>query len=322
MMQPLLQVNNLKKYFATTRGLWGSRGGDVRAVDGVSLAIREGETLGLVGESGCGKSTLGRTIMRLIEPSGGEILYRGRDITKLGGRDLRSVRREMQMIFQDPYSSLNPRQKVRQIVGAPLEVHKLGTREERHHRVEELLENVGLHSAYADRYPHQFSGGMRQRIGIARAIASNPSFLVADEPVSALDVSVQVQILNLLKDLQDQLGLTMLFIAHDVSVVQYVSHRVALMYLGRLVELANRDAIYSSPKHPYAQALMSAVPVLDPDGRHDRRILEGDVPSPIDPPTGCRFHPRCWIAEKRCAEVEPEFREVEENHFVACHLAE
>jgi oligopeptide transport system ATP-binding protein len=323
MNTPLLEVINLEKRFNASRGgLFGLNRAFVQAVDNVNLELYEGETLGLVGESGCGKSTLARLILRLIEPNAGKILFKGRDIASLKDRELRKIRSQIQMVFQDPYSSLNPRKTVKQILRSPLDIHENLSPKERDKRIDELLEQVGLDHAYLNYYPHQFSGGMRQRIGIARAIALNPKLLVADEPVSALDVSVQVQILNLLRDLQERLNLTILFIAHDVSVVQYMSNRIALMYLGQLVELADRDMIYSSPKHPYAQALMSAVPVLDQDRHHERIILEGDVPSPMNPPSGCRFNPRCRFSEPLCESVAPEWRKIAENHFVACHLAE
>lgn len=323
MNTPLLEVINLEKHFKISGGgLFGFNKRAVQAVDKVNLQIYEGEALGLVGESGCGKSTLARLILRLIEPDAGKIKFKGHDIAYLNGRELRKIRPQLQMVFQDPYSSLNPRKTIKQILRSPLDLHKNLSRKEREMRVDELLEQVGLDRAYLNDYPHQFSGGMRQRIGIARAIALNPKLLVADEPVSALDVSVQVQILNLLKDLQDRLGLTILFIAHDVSVVQYMSNRIALMYLGQIVELTDRDVIYSSPKHPYTQALMSAIPVIDQDRTHKRIILEGDVPSLTDSPSGCRFHPRCRFSEPICKSVAPEWRNVAENHFVACHLAE
>lgn len=320
MTDVLIEVSDLRKYFAPVGKLLGTGDGSVRAVDGVSFAVQEGETLGLVGESGCGKSTLGRVILRLLEPSRGKIVYKGEDITRLGKARLRYLRREMQIIFQDPYSSLNPRQTVRQILLAPFEVHGVGTRREREEKLGELLQRVGLNAAHASHYPHQFSGGQRQRIGIGRAIALNPTFLVADEPVSALDVSIQAQILNLLKDLQSELHLTTLFIAHDLSVVQYMSDRIAVMYLGQVVELASKESLYTSPRHPYTHALLSAIPVPDPEYKRKRIILEGDVPSPVDPPKGCRFHPRCRMAKPECSEVEPEFRQVEASHFVRCHL--
>jgi oligopeptide/dipeptide ABC transporter ATP-binding protein len=323
MSTPLLEIANLEKKFEVNRGgVFRSKTAYVHAVDNVSLKLFEGETLGLVGESGCGKSTLARLILRLLEPTAGNIFFAGRDITNLKGRRLGNVRLQIQMIFQDPYSSLNPRKTVKQILRSPLDVHKTLSRKERDMRVDELLEQVGLNRAYLKYYPHQFSGGMRQRVGIARAIALKPKLLIADEPVSALDVSIQVQILNLLRDLQDRLGLTILFIAHDVSVVQYMSNRIALMYLGQLVELADREKIYSSPQHPYAQALMSAVPVLDQERAHKRIILEGDVPNPMDPPSGCRFHTRCWISEAKCKTIVPKWRSVAKDHYVACHLAE
>lgn len=321
MTTTLVEIRNLKKYFSPTGKLLSTGDGSVRAVDDVSFTIQEGETLGLVGESGCGKSTLGRVVLRLLEPTGGKIFYRGSEITKLKGGSLRDLRREMQIIFQDPYSSLNPRQTVKQILLAPLEVHGVGNRREREERVKEILERVGLNATHASHYPHQFSGGQRQRIGIGRAIALNPTFLVADEPVSALDVSIQAQILNLLKDLQSQLHLTTLFIAHDLSVVQYVSDRIAVMYLGQVVELAPKQVLYSSPRHPYSHALLSAVPVPDPEYKRHRIILQGDVPSPVDPPKGCRFHPRCQMAKPECSDSEPEFHEVEPDHFVRCHVA-
>ncbi len=323
MSTPLLEIVNLEKKFEVNRGgVFRSNTAYVQAVDNVSLKLFEGETLGLVGESGCGKSTLARLILRLLEPTAGNIFFDGRDITNLKGRRLGKFRSDIQMIFQDPYSSLNPRKTVKQILRSPLDVHKTLSRKERDMRVDELLEQVGLNRAYLKYYPHQFSGGMRQRVGIARAIALKPRLLIADEPVSALDVSIQVQILNLLRDLQDQLGLTILFIAHDVSVVQYMSNRIALMYLGQLVELADREIIYSAPQHPYAQALMSAVPVLDQERAHKRIILEGDVPNPMDPPSGCRFHTRCWISEAKCKTIVPEWRSVAKDHYVACHLSE
>jgi oligopeptide transport system ATP-binding protein len=295
----------------------------VKAVDGVSLTVAPGETLGLVGESGCGKSTLGRAVLRLIEPSGGKIVFEGQDITTLSQRRLRPLRRRMQMIFQDPYASLNPRMRVKDIVGEALDIHGLvQSRSEREARIATLLERVGLRPDQGRRYPHEFSGGQRQRVGIARALAVEPRFIVCDEPISALDVSIQAQIVNLLRDLQDELGLAYLFVAHDLKVVEYVSTRVAVMYLGRVVELAPSASLYSSPKHPYTQALLSAVPTPDPEKKRFRLVLQGDVPSPLDPPKGCAFHPRCPIAERgRCDVEAPLLRELAPGHSVACHLA-
>ncbi len=326
----MLQVTDLKVHFPIRRGIVISRHvGDVRAVDGVTLAIRRGETLGLVGESGCGKSTIGRAILRLYRPTAGRVVFDGQDITTLGGGALRSVRRRMQMIFQDPYASLNPRMTVGGIVGEPLDIHGVGTRSERRARVEELFEIVGLDPAYAERYPHEFSGGQRQRIGVARAIALNPDLIVADEPVSALDVSIQAQIVNLLERLQGQFGLTYLFIAHDLSVVRHVSDRIAVMYLGRIVELGPSLVVNHQPIHPYTVALISAVPVPDPAIEMTRRriILVGDVPNPAAPPPGCHFHTRCWLRERlgnpeRCVTEEPVIRELATGHAVACHFAE
>jgi oligopeptide transport system ATP-binding protein len=326
----LLEVSGLQVHFPITRGIVIERHvGDVRAVDGVTLTLRRGETLGLVGESGCGKSTLGRAILRLYRPTAGRIVFEGQDITTLEGAALRAVRRRMQMIFQDPYASLNPRMTVGGIVGEPLDIHSIGTRSERRQRVQELFEIVGLDPAYAERYPHEFSGGQRQRVGVARALAVNPDLIVADEPVSALDVSIQAQIVNLLERLQAQFQLTYLFIAHDLSVVRHISDRIAVMYLGRIVELAPSRELYDAPRHPYTVALISAVPIPDPavESKRRRIILTGDVPNPAAPPPGCHFHTRCWLRERlgnpaECVEVEPQLRVVSPGHEVACHFVE
>jgi oligopeptide transport system ATP-binding protein len=301
--------------------------GAVQAVDGVSFNIHKGETLGLVGESGCGKSTTGRTILQLLEPTSGEVNYDGQDLTALNKSEMRKARRNMQMIFQDPYASLNPRLSIGNIIGEPLQIHGIGDSKSRTDRISELLKLVGLNPYFINRYPHEFSGGQRQRIGIARALATNPSFIVADEPISALDVSIQAQVVNLLDDLKDDLGLTYLFIAHDLSMVRYISDRVAVMYLGRIVELSDRDGIFDRPLHPYTQALLSAIPIPDPEkeDKRQRLILEGDVPSPANPPQACRFHPRCSYATEICMEEDPEFRNVgddDADHWVACHHAE
>jgi oligopeptide transport system ATP-binding protein len=321
-MSPIVRAEGLLKHFPS-RGRWGRRAAPVRAVDGVSLQVLPGETLGLVGESGCGKSTLGRLVLRLLDPTGGRIEFEGRDITTLGQRALRPLRRQMQIIFQDPYSSLNPRMTVRGALREPLRVHRLvAGRDEEEARVAALLSRVGLRPEHMDRYPHEFSGGQRQRIGIARALAVEPRFIVCDEPISALDVSIQAQIVNLLADLQEELGLSYLFIAHDLKVVEYVSHRVAVMYLGQVVEQAPAEALYRDPRHPYTRALLSAVPVPSPGARRKRIVLSGDVPSPSAPPSGCRFHPRCPIAEKGLCDVRvPELREMGPGHVAACHLA-
>jgi oligopeptide transport system ATP-binding protein len=294
--------------------------GYVYAVDDISFALHRGETLGLVGESGCGKSTTGRAILRLIEPTDGEVRFESQDITKLDKGSMRALRREMQIIFQDPYASLNPRMTVGSIIGEPLEIHKIAKGAEKEERVASLLQKVGLRAEDMRKYPHEFSGGQRQRIGIARALALNPKLIICDEPVSALDVSIQAQVINLLDDLQKDLGLSYLFIAHNLNVVEHISNRVAVMYLGKIVELASDTELYSKPQHPYTEALLSAVPIPDPTVKKKRIILEGDVPSPINPPSGCHFHTRCPYKEKICEEVEPEFKDIGGGHWVACHL--
>jgi oligopeptide transport system ATP-binding protein len=319
----LLRVDNLVKHFPITQGIILQRQtGAVHAVDGISFDIYKGETLGLVGESGCGKSTTGRTILQLYRPTAGSVHFEGRDLAKLSSEEMRQVRRRAQMIFQDPYASLNPRMTVGEIIGEPLMIYKIMKGQELRDRVASLLELVGLNPAYSNRYPHEFSGGQRQRIGVARALALNPSLIVCDEPISALDVSIQAQVVNLLEDLQKELGLTYLFIAHDLSMVRHISDRVAVMYLGVIVELTDREELYNNPLHPYTQALLSAVPIPDPfaEEKRQRIILEGDVPSPVNPPSGCRFRTRCNLAVDICAKERPEFREVKPGHFVACHL--
>jgi oligopeptide transport system ATP-binding protein len=320
----LLHVDNLVMHFPIFRGVIQRQVGAVHAVDGVSFDIARGETLGLVGESGCGKSTTGRTILQLYRPTDGQVIFDGVDLVHLKGEELRQMRRKMQMIFQDPYASLNPRMTVADIVGEPLIVHNVANAKEIKERVEHLLELVKLNPSFADRYPHEFSGGQRQRIGVARALALQPSFIVCDEPISALDVSIQAQVVNLLEELQEQFNLTYLFIAHDLSMVRHISNRVAVMYLGIIAEKADRDELYLHPLHPYTQALLSAVPIPDPvaDAKRQRVILEGDVPSPVNPPSGCRFRTRCPIAEAICAEERPKFREIIPGHFVACHFSE
>jgi len=322
--RPLLEVRNLVKHFYVSGGLFGGREGVVRAVDDVSFAIHRGETLGLVGESGCGKTTTGRCILQLERPTRGQILFEARDLATLTPEELRAVRRRMQVIFQDPYSSLNPRMTVGQIITEPLAVHRIVPDPvKREARVQELLGHVGLLPQHARRYPHQLSGGQRQRVGIARALAMEPALIVCDEPVSALDVSIQAQIINLLEDLQREFGLTYLFVAHDLSVVRHISDRVAVMYLGRIVELADRKALYDDPLHPYTRALLSAVPIPDPEleARREHIVLGGEVPSPLHPPSGCVFHPRCPIAIDRCRAAVPELREIKPGHWAACILA-
>jgi oligopeptide transport system ATP-binding protein len=319
----LLEIRNLKVHFPVKHGLFSRVREHVKAVDDVSFTIQPGETLGLVGESGCGKTTLGRAIVKLVEPTAGSVLFEGEDIAQLSGQTLRARRRKFQMIFQDPYGSLNPRMTVSQIIGEPIDIHQLAENDAaRENRIVELLKAVGLDAAHAQRYPHEFSGGQRQRIGIARALAVEPKLIICDEPVSALDVSVQAQIINLLQDLQQQRGIAYLFIAHDLAVVEHISRRVMVMYLGKVVEAAEAKAIISAPKHPYTQALISAVPVVDPETKRKRIVLPGDVPSPIHPPSGCPFHPRCPIAElPRCSAEVPALREVAPGHWAACHFA-
>jgi len=318
-----IKVENLTKHFPITRGIvFQKQVGAVQAVDNVSFTIRKGETLGLVGESGCGKSTTGRTILQLYKPTSGRVLYEGIDLATIKEDEMRRHRRDLQIIFQDPYASLNPRMTVGSIIAEPLEVHRIGTAKERRERVKDLLNLVGLNPYFINRYPHEFSGGQRQRIGVARALALQPSFIVCDEPIAALDVSIQAQVVNLLEELQEKFGLTYLFIAHDLSMVRHIADRTAVMYLGKIVELADRDELYGNPQHPYAQALLSAVPIPDPVKERERKrvILEGDVPSPSNPPPGCRFHTRCPIAVQKCQEEEPEWRDIGTDHWVACHL--
>lgn len=317
----ILSVENMVMHFPIYRGVVQRQVGAVHAVDGISFNIKRGETLGLVGESGCGKSTTGRTILQLYKATAGSVFYEGVDLTALKREEMRKMRRHMQMIFQDPYASLNPRMTINDIIGEPLLVHNVAKGKEINERVAELLELVRLNPAYASRYPHEFSGGQRQRIGVARALALQPKLIICDEPISALDVSIQAQVVNLLEELQEKFNLTYLFIAHDLSMVRHISNRVAVMYLGVIVEIAKRNELYENPLHPYTQALLSAVPIPDPNKEKRRRIiLEGDVPSPINPPSGCRFRTRCPLADKICAEQRPEFREVKKDHFVACHM--
>jgi oligopeptide transport system ATP-binding protein len=325
MHDTLVRVENLKMYFPITRGIIIQRKiGDIKAVDGISFNIYRGETLGLVGESGCGKSTTGRSILQLYRPTAGEVYFEDQKLSEMQGEQLRRMRRRMQMIFQDPYASLNPRMTVGGIIGEPLDVHNIMPQRERRERVQELLEIVGLNPYFVNRYPHEFSGGQRQRIGVARALAVQPEFIVCDEPISALDVSIQAQVINLLEDLQEEFNLTYLFIAHDLSVVRHISDRIAVMYLGKIVELATRDELYRSPLHPYSQALLSAVPIPDPmvEDKRQRIILQGDVPSPANPPKGCNFSTRCPYAVELCREQEPIWRDMGDDHWVACHRVE
>ena len=319
--EKLLELKNVKKYFPVKAGVFRRTVDHVKAVDDVSFHIYKGETLGLVGESGCGKSTTGRTILQLLEATEGEIYFEGKNLLELNKKDLRDMRKDMQIIFQDPYASLNPRMTVADIVGEPLDIHNLAdSKEERNERVLEILDTVGLGKEHMRRYPHEFSGGQRQRIGVARALAVDPKLIIADEPVSALDVSIQAQVINMMQDLQDEFDLTYLFIAHDLSVVKHISDRIAVMYLGKLVEIADKTELFENTLHPYTQALLSAIPIADPTYEKERIVLEGDVPSPVDPPSGCRFHPRCPKAMDVCSEKIPEFKEYNDDHYAACHL--
>ncbi|MCM3160607.1 ABC transporter ATP-binding protein [Metabacillus litoralis] len=319
-MEELLTVKNLKKYFPIKKGILSREAGSVKAVDDVTFSLFEGETLGLVGESGCGKSTLGRTVLQLFKPTEGEVLYKGKNISNMSFKELRPYRKDMQMIFQDPYSSLNSRKTIKSILMEPYQIHSLYSNKEREEKADEMLEKVGLNRLFAHRYPHEFSGGQRQRIGIARALMLEPDLIIADEPVSALDVSVQAQVLNLMRDLQEEFKLTYLFIAHDLSVVKHFSTRVGVMYLGRMVELSDKENLYKAPLHPYTQALLSAVPVPKVGGARERIILKGDVPSPDNPPSGCAFHTRCAQCMQVCKEERPQLKEVATGRYVACHL--
>ena len=320
MIKPLLKVEGLKKYFPVKKGLLGRTVGQVKAVDNVSFYVNKGETLGIVGESGCGKSTTGRMLMRLLEPTEGKVEFDGKDLTSLSSEEMRKTRSDIQMVFQDPYASLNPRHTIEKILAEPLLVHGVKSAKERRRKVHELLEIVGLSAYHAKRYPHQFSGGQRQRIGIARALMTNPKLIIADEPVSALDVSIQAQVLNLMQDLQKEFNLTYIFIAHDLGVVRHISDRVAVMYLGKIVEISNSENLYAKPLHPYTQALLSAVPVPDPDFEKKEILLEGDIPNPADPPTGCTFHTRCPYKMDICTVAIPQLQEMGKGHSVACHL--
>ena len=320
MTEVLLKVDGLKKYFPLTGGILGKQTGSVKAVDDISFWVNKGETLGLVGESGCGKSTTGRMLMRLIDPTEGQVVFEGKDLVTLSDNEMRKARKDMQMVFQDPFASLNPRHTVEKILEEPLIVHGIGTKSERKQMVKEMLEVVGLSSYHAKRYPHQFSGGQRQRIGIARALMTRPKLIIADEPVSALDVSIQSQVLNLLEDLQKEFQLTYIFIAHDLGVVRHISDRVGVMYLGRLVEITEADKLYDNPLHPYTKALLSAVPIPDPDVKREQELLTGDLPSPANPPQGCAFHTRCKECMEICKTDRPVLKEIEPGHFAACHL--
>jgi len=320
MNEVLLQVNHLKKYFPLKGGIFGKEIGNVQAVDDISFVVHKGETLGIVGESGCGKSTTGRMLMGLTEPTDGEVIFNGTNLTSLSNREMRAVRRELQMVFQDPFASLNPRHTVEKILEEPLIVHKIGNRHERKKMVADMLDTVGLSSYHAKRYPHQFSGGQRQRIGIARALMTKPQLIIADEPVSALDVSIQSQVLNLLQTLQKEFGLTYIFIAHDLAVIRHISDRIGVMYLGRLIEFTDSESLYLKPLHPYTQALLASVPVADPTFIRERELLNGDPPSPDNPPIGCAFHTRCKECMDICKTTRPEWKEIEQGHYVACHL--
>ena len=320
MAQPLLEVQQLKKYFPVEKGFFGKTNSFVHAVDNVSFSINKGDTFGMVGESGCGKSTTGRLLMKLLDPTEGSLWFDGKDITNLTNAEKRKYSREVQMIFQDPYASLNPRMKVKDLVMEPLIVHNELDKESRKKSVSELLELVGLTASQGERYPHEFSGGQRQRVGIARALVLNPNFIIADEPVSALDVSIQSQILNLLQDIRSEFNLTYLFISHDLSVVEHICNKIGVMYLGKLVEVASKEMLFSRPKHPYTEALLSSIPTPDPKDTREKIILQGDIPSPISPPSGCRFHTRCPYSMPICKTEEPEFREISSDQYVACHL--